>query len=246
MEDGAKARKTFLEADSNYHLSLVFRYLDTFPRPPGIPEWPEIIPAMDAASLDTVIDIGRHVAVGTPDEVDKAIERFADTGADQLSFGMLSTLHVDRVRARKPSRPSASTCCRTFDKDPDPPHDHAAARRRRLLSTTRPRLGARRRSAARVQPEAPRRRAGGRSPRPPAAGTRCGAHVDPVALLDAVPLELGPQVVDHGRHRPALRRAAAPTCGPGPAAARARSAPGAPRSAGRRRTGRRRRRTGRA
>ena len=37
MEDGAKARKTFLEADSNYHLSLVFRYLDTFPRPPGHP-----------------------------------------------------------------------------------------------------------------------------------------------------------------------------------------------------------------
>src|ERR1700727_2343201 len=58
MEDGAKARKTFLEADSNYHLSLVFRYLDTFPRPPGVPEWPAIVPAMDAASLDSVIASG--------------------------------------------------------------------------------------------------------------------------------------------------------------------------------------------
>ena len=58
MEDGAKARKTFLEADSNYHLSLVFRYLDTFPKPAGIPEWPEIIPAMDAATLDAAIAAG--------------------------------------------------------------------------------------------------------------------------------------------------------------------------------------------
>ncbi len=90
MEDGAKARRTFLDADSNYHLSLVFRYLDTFPRPPGIPEWPEIIPAMDAATLDAAIAAG-VTAVGTPDEVGKAVESFAATGADQLAFGMLST-----------------------------------------------------------------------------------------------------------------------------------------------------------
>ena len=90
MEDGAKARKTFLESDSNYHLSLVFRYLDTFPKPPGIPEWPNIIPAMDAATLDAAIAAG-VTAVGTPDEVGKAVESFAATGADQLAFGMLST-----------------------------------------------------------------------------------------------------------------------------------------------------------
>jgi alkanesulfonate monooxygenase SsuD/methylene tetrahydromethanopterin reductase-like flavin-dependent oxidoreductase (luciferase family) len=90
MEDGAKARKTFLEGDSNYHLSLVFRYLDTFPRPAGIPEWPAIIPAMDAATLDAAIAAG-VTAVGTPDEVAKAVESFAATGADQLAFGMLST-----------------------------------------------------------------------------------------------------------------------------------------------------------
>jgi Ca2+-binding EF-hand superfamily protein len=29
--------------------------------------------------------------VGTPDEVNKAIEHYAATGADQLSFGMLSS-----------------------------------------------------------------------------------------------------------------------------------------------------------
>jgi len=29
--------------------------------------------------------------VGSPDEVERSIQRFADTGADQLSFGMLSS-----------------------------------------------------------------------------------------------------------------------------------------------------------
>ncbi len=90
MEDGAKARQTFLDSDSNYHLSLVFRYLDTFPRPDGIPQWPETIPAMTADDLDAVIAAGA-IAIGTPDEVTKAVENYAATGADQLSFGMLST-----------------------------------------------------------------------------------------------------------------------------------------------------------
>ena len=90
MEDGAKARKTLLESDSNYHLSLVFRYLDTFPRPAGIPQWPETIPPLTAEELDAAIDLGAF-AVGTPDEVARTVENFAATGADQLSFGMLST-----------------------------------------------------------------------------------------------------------------------------------------------------------
>src|SRR5580658_9721877 len=73
MEDGAKARQTFLEAESNYHLSLVFRYLDTFPKPPGLPEWPEIVPGLDAKGLDLAIATG-NIAIGNPDEVSNAIE----------------------------------------------------------------------------------------------------------------------------------------------------------------------------
>ena len=60
MEDGKKARQTFLDSESNYHLSLVFRYLDTFPKPPGVPEWPEIVPAMDAADARRGHRHGRH------------------------------------------------------------------------------------------------------------------------------------------------------------------------------------------
>jgi len=116
MEDGAKARKTFLEADSNYHLSLVFRYLDTFPRPAGIPEWPAIIPAMDAATLDAAIAAG-VTAVGTPDEVGKAVESFAATGADQLAFGMLST-SMPIESCQEAVETFGKHVLKDFDKDP--------------------------------------------------------------------------------------------------------------------------------
>src|SRR5215469_9514321 len=116
MEDGAKARKTFLESDSNYHLSLVFRYLDTFPKPTGIPEWPEIIPAMDADTLDAAIAAGA-TAVGTPDEVGKAVESFAATGADQLSFGMLST-SMEIEACQEAVETFGKHVLPQFDKDP--------------------------------------------------------------------------------------------------------------------------------
>jgi hypothetical protein len=44
LEDGGRAREAFAQMDSGYYISLVFRYLDTFPRPPGIPEWPRPFP----------------------------------------------------------------------------------------------------------------------------------------------------------------------------------------------------------
>ena len=47
-------------------------------------------PGHGRRQLDAAIAAG-VIAVGTPDEVGKAIESFAATGADQLAFGMLST-----------------------------------------------------------------------------------------------------------------------------------------------------------
>ena len=116
MEDGAKARKTFLEAESNYHLSLVFRYLDTFPKPPGLPEWPEIVPGMDAPALDAAIAAGA-VAIGTPDEVAKAIEVYTATGADQVAFGMLST-SISRESCEEAVETFGKYVLKDFDKDP--------------------------------------------------------------------------------------------------------------------------------
>jgi alkanesulfonate monooxygenase SsuD/methylene tetrahydromethanopterin reductase-like flavin-dependent oxidoreductase (luciferase family) len=116
MEDGAKARKTFLDSDTNYFLSILFRYLDTFPRPAGIPDWPQIIPAMTAEQLDGAIASG-DVAVGTPDEVGKTVERYSSTGADQLSFGMLST-SMSIESCQEAVETFGKHVLKDFDKDP--------------------------------------------------------------------------------------------------------------------------------
>jgi alkanesulfonate monooxygenase SsuD/methylene tetrahydromethanopterin reductase-like flavin-dependent oxidoreductase (luciferase family) len=90
LEDGVKARHVACNMTSGYHNSLVFRYLDTFPKPPGIPVWPEVIPEPTPESLEAQIEAGL-VCIGTPDEVKRAVQRYVDVGADQLVFGMLST-----------------------------------------------------------------------------------------------------------------------------------------------------------
>jgi alkanesulfonate monooxygenase SsuD/methylene tetrahydromethanopterin reductase-like flavin-dependent oxidoreductase (luciferase family) len=90
LEDGARARRIACDMASSYHQSLVFRYLDTFPKPPFIPTWPEVLPEPTPEEMDARIAKGL-AAVGTPDECIRNVQRYADVGADQLTFGMLSS-----------------------------------------------------------------------------------------------------------------------------------------------------------
>jgi alkanesulfonate monooxygenase SsuD/methylene tetrahydromethanopterin reductase-like flavin-dependent oxidoreductase (luciferase family) len=90
LEDGRRARDIACNMTSGYQNSLVFRYLDTFPKPPGIPTWPDLIPEPTPEGLNASIDAGL-VCVGTPDEVNRSVQGYVDAGADQLVFGMLST-----------------------------------------------------------------------------------------------------------------------------------------------------------
>ncbi len=124
LEDGARAREAFLQGDSNYHLSLVYRYLDTFPRPKSIPEWPAVIPATPPEALDAMIADGL-VAIGDPEEASKTIARFAATGADQLAFGMLSSSMPIEVCEEAVATFGRHVLPR-FDKDPE----HSTTRQR--------------------------------------------------------------------------------------------------------------------
>ncbi|MEY2473835.1 MAG: hypothetical protein QOK28_3164 [Actinomycetota bacterium] len=90
LEDGQKARDIACNMTSGYHTSLVFRYLDTFPKPPGIPEWPALIPDATPEQMDQSIKNGL-TTIGTPDECAKCVQNYADIGADQITFGMLSS-----------------------------------------------------------------------------------------------------------------------------------------------------------
>jgi alkanesulfonate monooxygenase SsuD/methylene tetrahydromethanopterin reductase-like flavin-dependent oxidoreductase (luciferase family) len=90
LEDGDRARRLATDLTMGYQNSLVFRYLDTFPKPPGLPEWPELIPDPTVDGLEKAAARGLS-CIGDPEECKRGVQTYVDIGADQLTFGMLST-----------------------------------------------------------------------------------------------------------------------------------------------------------
>jgi alkanesulfonate monooxygenase SsuD/methylene tetrahydromethanopterin reductase-like flavin-dependent oxidoreductase (luciferase family) len=90
LEDGDRARQIATDMTSGYHNSLVFRYLDTFPKPGWVPDWPAVIPEATVEEVAQRVEMGLMV-IGDPDQCAKATQVYEDIGADQLTFGMLST-----------------------------------------------------------------------------------------------------------------------------------------------------------
>ncbi len=99
LEDGKAARQVAMHMGSGYHTSLVFRYLDTFPRPAGVPPWPQLIPEPTAAQLDERIATGQRI-VGDPDECARAVQQYADVGCDQIIFGVLASTQPQEMALR--------------------------------------------------------------------------------------------------------------------------------------------------
>ena len=112
---------------TGYHTSLVFRYLDTFPRPKGVPEWPALIPEPTPEQLEERIASGNRL-VGDPDEVARGVQMYADVGCDQLVFGILASAQPQETALRSVALFGREVIPR-FDRDP-------------VHSTTRFRLGA--------------------------------------------------------------------------------------------------------
>ncbi len=116
LEDGEKARHIATDMTTGYHTTNVFRYLDTFPRPPGIPEWPTVLPDPTYEQVDQSIK-DHMVCIGTPEECAKTVERYQATGADQLTFGMLSTTMPVEI-AIEAVETFGQQIIPAFDKDP--------------------------------------------------------------------------------------------------------------------------------
>jgi alkanesulfonate monooxygenase SsuD/methylene tetrahydromethanopterin reductase-like flavin-dependent oxidoreductase (luciferase family) len=85
LKDGDEARRQFAGSRSNYHTGLLFRYLDSFPRPNGLPVWPDLPPDSTLAQLKAGVNAAAS-CVGDPDEIGRTVQRFIDVGADQLTF----------------------------------------------------------------------------------------------------------------------------------------------------------------
>jgi alkanesulfonate monooxygenase SsuD/methylene tetrahydromethanopterin reductase-like flavin-dependent oxidoreductase (luciferase family) len=116
LEDGEKARHIATDMTTGYHTTNVFRYLDTFPRPPGIPEWPTVLPDPTYEQVDQSIK-DHMVCIGTPEECAKTVERYQATGADQLTFGMLSSTMPVEI-AIEAVETFGQQIIPAFDKDP--------------------------------------------------------------------------------------------------------------------------------
>ncbi len=116
QEDGKRARDIACNMGSGYHTSLVFRYLDTFPRPAGVPAWPALIPEPTPAQLEERIASGQRI-VGDPDECAKAVQQFADVGCDQIIFGVLASTQPQPIALESVELFGKHVIPR-FDKDP--------------------------------------------------------------------------------------------------------------------------------
>jgi alkanesulfonate monooxygenase SsuD/methylene tetrahydromethanopterin reductase-like flavin-dependent oxidoreductase (luciferase family) len=86
LEDGDAARDWMTRSRNGRQQSLVFKYLDTFPKPPGIPDWPEEIPDPTLEQLAVGAEKGTSI-VGTPDDCAESLEKWRAIGVDQLIMG---------------------------------------------------------------------------------------------------------------------------------------------------------------
>ncbi|MFP5255236.1 MAG: LLM class flavin-dependent oxidoreductase [Acidimicrobiia bacterium] len=86
LEDGDAARRHMTTSRNGRQQSLVFKYLDTFPKPPGIPDWPEEIPDPTLEQLEVGFQKGTSI-VGNPDDCAEALEKWRAIGVDQLIMG---------------------------------------------------------------------------------------------------------------------------------------------------------------
>ena len=116
LEDGARARTLATDLGMGYHRSLLLRYLDTFPRPAGVPEWPAVLPDPTLEQIDAAIAHG-ETPYGTPEEVERAIQKYADAGVDQVVFGLLSST-MERDLAFETIETFARHLLPRFDTDP--------------------------------------------------------------------------------------------------------------------------------
>lgn len=74
----------------SYYHSQVLRWLDTFPRPSGVPVWPELIPEPTPEDVERLAATGAIIA-GDPDDCARGVEIYRDLGVDQLVFSPLTT-----------------------------------------------------------------------------------------------------------------------------------------------------------
>ncbi|WP_329121230.1 LLM class flavin-dependent oxidoreductase [Streptomyces sp. NBC_01465] len=91
-----EAVRIAMGAGLNRLQSLLFYYHDTFPKPEGMPVWPEMLPDFNEEIVELLIQ-EELLICGDPDEVLQQCKRWEQAGADQLSFGIPIGVKSDDV-----------------------------------------------------------------------------------------------------------------------------------------------------
>ena len=125
LESRDEARELLTRSGNGRQQSLVFHYLDTFPKPPGIPDWPTEIPDPTLEQIEKGFETGASI-VGTPDDCAQALQKWEDVGVDQLIMGPSGSVFPHDLLARTIALFGDEVIPR-FDKDPE----HSTSRYRR-------------------------------------------------------------------------------------------------------------------
>ncbi|HET6731626.1 LLM class flavin-dependent oxidoreductase [Mycobacterium sp.] len=85
-EDEGKAFDWVMSEEVAHQRSLLYRYHDTFPRPLGIPLWPELAPPTTRQEVLAMQQAGS--LIGTPDQVIETLRKYAELGVNGVGFGV--------------------------------------------------------------------------------------------------------------------------------------------------------------
>jgi alkanesulfonate monooxygenase SsuD/methylene tetrahydromethanopterin reductase-like flavin-dependent oxidoreductase (luciferase family) len=117
LEDGDEARYLFSKARSEEYAALLFKWLDSIPRPPYLPkEGPIKLPAPTPQQLKERLAYG-GTQVGAPEEIIPVIKMYEALGVDQIIYSPL-TLAMDQKHVLRSIETFGKYVLPKFDKDP--------------------------------------------------------------------------------------------------------------------------------
>jgi alkanesulfonate monooxygenase SsuD/methylene tetrahydromethanopterin reductase-like flavin-dependent oxidoreductase (luciferase family) len=90
MPDREEAFELNTRINMRFYQSLVFRWLNTFPKPDGVPDWPAVLPEPTLDEIKEQVEAG-IIAVGDPEDCARVCQQYADAGADQLVVSPMTT-----------------------------------------------------------------------------------------------------------------------------------------------------------
>jgi alkanesulfonate monooxygenase SsuD/methylene tetrahydromethanopterin reductase-like flavin-dependent oxidoreductase (luciferase family) len=90
LPDRNEALRLNTDAKMFYYQSLVYRWLDTFPKPEMVPDWPAVMPEPTLDELKAMVEMGM-IAVGDPDDCAGVMKQYQDAGADQVVISPMTT-----------------------------------------------------------------------------------------------------------------------------------------------------------